>query len=84
MVQLKLVDDLPFVSVRLLNGSRMVEIPDVLVDTGSASTIVAADIMATVGIAPAPEDVLHTIRGVGGVEVVFYAILMRYGWLGNG
>lgn len=60
----------------------MVEIPDVLIDTGSASTIFAADIMATVGISPVPEDVLHTIRGVGGVEVVFLRRIDEI-WLGR-
>lgn len=60
----------------------MVEIPDVLIDTGSASTIFAADIMATVGISPVPEDVLHTIRGVGVVEVVFLRRIDEI-WLGR-
>ena len=81
-MQLKLVDGLPFVSVHVLSGSKMVEIPDVLIDTGSASTIFAADIMATVGISPVPEDVLHTIRGVGVVEVVFLRRIDEI-WLGR-
>jgi len=47
------------------------DIPQVLVDTGSATTLLAADIVATIGIVPLPQDVLHTLRGVGGTEVVF-------------
>ncbi len=46
-------------------------IPQVLVDTASATTLLAADIVATIGIVPLPQDVLHTLRGVGGTEVVF-------------
>ena len=47
------------------------DIPHVLVDTGSAATLLAADIVAALGIVPLPEDILHTLRGVGGTEVVF-------------
>ena len=47
------------------------DIPQVLVDTGSATTLLAADIVATIGIVPLPQDVLYTLRGVGGTEVVF-------------
>jgi len=43
----------------------------VLVDTGSATTILAADVVASIHISPLPTDILHTIRGVGGREVVF-------------
>jgi predicted aspartyl protease len=42
-----------------------------LVDTGSVSTILAADILVRIGIEPSPEDTLHTIRGIGGIEVVY-------------
>ena len=47
------------------------DIPHVLVDTGSAATLLASDIVAALGIVPLPEDILHTLRGVGGTEVVF-------------
>ena len=48
-----------------------VEVPRVIVDTGSASTILNADLMETLGIVPEPSDRLGTLRGVGGREVVF-------------
>jgi predicted aspartyl protease len=47
------------------------EIPDVLVDTGSATTILAAREVAQIGIVPESSDMLYVIRGVGGVETVF-------------
>jgi hypothetical protein len=70
-MQLRLQDNLPFVAVVLHYGSQSIEIPNVLVDTGSATTILAADAVQKVQIFPEPNDTLFTIRGVGGSEVVF-------------
>ena len=70
-MQLNLKYDLPFVSVRLVYQRTVLDIGEVLVDTGSASTIFAADQVETLGIVPLPGDRLSTIRGVGGREVVF-------------
>ncbi|NOZ06059.1 MAG: hypothetical protein GXP41_06865 [Chloroflexi bacterium] len=70
-MQLQLKYSLPFVTVSIAYKGKEIDIPDVLVDTGSASTILAADSLKVIGIKPLPEDVLHTIRGVGGVEVVY-------------
>lgn len=66
-----LKDSLPFVTVTITHNGKTVDIPDVLVDTGSASTILAADRLAAIDIEPSAEDILHTIRGVGGIEVVY-------------
>jgi len=46
-------------------------IAHVLVDTGSASTIFAADAVSVIGLAQAPTDKLYAIDGVGGSEFVF-------------
>jgi predicted aspartyl protease len=70
-VQLQLKDNLPFVTLTVGHNRRTVEIENVLVDTGSASTVLAADSLVQIGIEPSPEDILHTIRGVGGTEVVY-------------
>jgi predicted aspartyl protease len=50
---------------------RTINISDVLVDTGSASTILAADCLTPIGIEPSADDILLTIRGIGGIEVVY-------------
>jgi len=71
MMQLVLKDNLPFLSVKVGNDGKSTVISDVLLDTGSASTIISADYLNVIGIQPSPEDVLNTIRGIGGVEVVF-------------
>lgn len=64
-------DELPFVAVTIFHrGASVVDI-EMLVDTGSASTIVSADVAAEVGIVPQPGDRLRRLRGVGGHEVVF-------------
>ena len=70
-MQLLLKDSLPFVTVTIEHSGKAIDIPDVLVDTGSASTILAADRLNAINIEPSADDILHTIRGVGGIEVVY-------------
>ena len=70
-MQLLLKDSLPYVTVIIAYKGKTIEIPDVLVDTGSASTILAVDRLTAIDIKPSAEDILHTICGVGGGEVVF-------------
>jgi predicted aspartyl protease len=70
-MRLTLKDDLPFVRVTVIYRGAELEISDVLVDTGSATTILAADQVTRIGIVPEPSDILYTIRGVGGIETVF-------------
>ncbi|RME50670.1 MAG: hypothetical protein D6796_02485 [Caldilineae bacterium] len=70
-MQLQLKDSLPFVTVTVGYKGEAVQIQNVLVDTGSASTILASDRVAQIGIEPSADDILYTIRGVGGIEVVY-------------
>jgi len=70
-VQLQLRDSLPFATIELVYNGQTLEIPNVLIDTGSGGTLLAADAVAQIGVVPRADDVLHTIRGVGGSEVVF-------------
>jgi len=70
-MRLQLRDNLPFVSITLNHQGKKVNIKNVLVDTGSGGTILAADVLSKIGIVPQPDDTLHTIFGVGGSEVVF-------------
>ncbi|MFN2241098.1 MAG: retropepsin-like aspartic protease [Anaerolineae bacterium] len=70
-MQLALKDELPFVCVTVSYQGTEIEVTDVLVDTGSATTILAADQVARIGIVPELADVLYTVRGVGGIETVF-------------
>ena len=70
-MQLTLKDNLPFTTITVAYRGAEIEISSVLVDTGSASTILAADIVAQIGVVPDLQDTLDTIRGIGGTEVVF-------------
>jgi predicted aspartyl protease len=69
-VELRLERRLPFVHVAVEhNGGRLV-LADVLVDTGSAGTVLRASLLANLGIRREPGEPTYTIRGVGGTEEV--------------
>jgi predicted aspartyl protease len=70
-MQLTLKDDLPFVDLTLVYKGVTLTVLEVLVDTGSASTIFSANQVANIALLPEPTDILHTVRGVGGSEAVF-------------
>jgi hypothetical protein len=70
-MSLQLSHNLIFTEITVAYQGLVLKVPKILVDTGSASTILAADEMALVNIFAAPTDILHTICGVGGTEVVF-------------
>ena len=74
-MQLQLRDGLPFTTVTICYLGNEIEIENVLVDTGSASTIFSADEVAKISIAPEPGDILYAIRGVGGSETVFNRLI---------
>lgn len=70
-MQLKLKYDLPCVTVRLGYQGAEIDVPDVVVDTGSGSTLIATDFAALAGILPLPQDKLRNVQGVGDIEAVF-------------
>ncbi len=70
-MRLTLRDDLIVVPVTVAYQGREVEVPNMVVDTGSATTMLSTDVVAQIGIVPELHDVLHVVRGVGGTEVVF-------------
>lgn len=70
-MQLRLRDNLPFCSVSVVYRGKAMTLDEVLIDTGSARTIFAADLVSLIDITPEPDDVLETIRGVGGIEIVY-------------
>jgi len=76
-MRLTLKYGLPFVTVALTYRGKQIEVLHVLVDTGSARTTFAADVVAQIGLIPEPEDALLTVRGVGGAEVVFTRMVDR-------
>ena len=76
-MQLSVRDDLPFVFIQVVYRGRELMVPDVLVDTGSASTILAADVVAAIGIIPEAIDSLRLIQGIDGTEAAFVRVIDR-------
>ncbi|ASA19489.1 retropepsin-like aspartic protease [Paenibacillus donghaensis] len=62
---------LPFVSMRVVFRGRELQLEKVLLDTGSASTLLNADVVQAIGMVPEENDTVDMIRGVGGVEYVY-------------
>jgi predicted aspartyl protease len=77
-VQLILRHDLALVAATLNYRGTTVHVPDVLVDTGAASTVIDADVAASAGIYVEPNDRLRRLRGVGGHEHVFMRHVDRF------
>ena len=70
-MKLMLRDSLMFVPVTLSYDGATLQIDDILVDTGSTTTLLSIDCVATLGIHPEAKDSIRRILGVGGVESVF-------------
>ncbi|WP_438496108.1 retropepsin-like aspartic protease [Paenibacillus sp. IHBB 3054] len=62
---------LPFVSMTVMFRGRELKLEKVLLDTGSSSTLLNADIVQEIGMVPEGNDIVDIIRGVGGVEYVY-------------
>ncbi|WP_019914310.1 retropepsin-like aspartic protease [Paenibacillus sp. HW567] len=62
---------LPFVSMTVVFRGRELRLEKVLLDTGSASTLLNADVVQEIGMVPEGNDIVDIIRGVGGVEYVY-------------
>jgi predicted aspartyl protease len=77
-VQLISRHELIYVTAALTYRGTTVELADVLIDTGAASTVINADLAADAGIFLAPSDQLRRLRGVGGHEHVFMREVDRF------
>lgn len=71
IMNIELRDGLPFVKLDLTHKDKTLNVKNVLVDTGSASTIISTDIAINLELGPSPDDELFRIRGVGGSEYVY-------------
>ncbi len=70
-MKLIIENGLPFLTIEIAYKGKATQIPNVLVDTGSSTTILSADKLDLINITPLPDDVLHHIVGVGGSELVY-------------
>lgn len=70
-MKLRVEGGLLFVSAEVVIGGMAHRFDQVLIDTGSAGTLFAADRLLDLGVVAEPQDRLLRIRGVGGSEFVF-------------
>jgi hypothetical protein len=70
-MKIRLEHGLAYVEAVLTFRGRSLFLRDTILDTGSSSTIFAADRLLEIGIVPEPSDALHRLRGVGGTEYAF-------------
>ena len=68
---LRIIDNLPFISLKVWHKDKCLELNNVLIDTGSASSILKLDLVEIIGIKAEPYDHIGTITGVGGSELVY-------------
>lgn len=66
---------LPFISLQLTFRGEVLYLEKVLLDTGSTSTLLNADIVQEIGMVPEENDEVDIIRGVGGIEYVYTKLL---------
>lgn len=66
---------LPFAEIELFNGDKSIKLSKVLIDTGSATTIISTETAIFLGLGLQPDDELNLVRGVGGVETVYEKIV---------
>lgn len=64
-------DNLPFVSITVTHKQLSITLDNILLDTGSAGTILAIDQIDALELAPEPDDAIFQVLGVGGSEYVF-------------
>jgi predicted aspartyl protease len=62
---------LPFAEIVLVHQNQSIASNRFLVDTGSAATLISADLAVQIGLGPSPNDVIREIVGVGGSEYVY-------------
>ncbi|MFB5763954.1 retropepsin-like aspartic protease [Paenibacillus medicaginis] len=70
-MKMKIRNGLPFVELVIAHKGMERTISNVLIDTGSAATLLSAEIAAEVGLEPELMDMIRTMRGIGGEEYVY-------------
>lgn len=70
-MNIRVHEGLPYVTATITYGGRELSLLNVLLDTGSASTLFAIDRLQEIGLEMDAHDPIYRIRGVGGTEFVF-------------
>lgn len=66
---------LPFISATVFYRGNHLVLKNILLDTGSAGTVFSTDKVSPIGLTYELNDMIHSIRGVGGSEFVFTKII---------
>jgi hypothetical protein len=70
MTAIRIIKGLPFVAVTIFANDQQLLLSQVLLDTGSTSTIFKTDLMEQIGVKPGLTDKVVFIRGIAGTEPV--------------
>jgi hypothetical protein len=70
-MKLRIEHGLLFADATLTYRGRVLQLNNVMLDTGSAGTLFSIDQLTNIGLQYEPNDAVHRIRGVGGTEFVF-------------
>ena len=70
-MNLRIVSGLPFVSALLEQDGKTIKLDQILLDTGSQSSVFSADELFGLDIRAEPRDRSYRVTGVGGTEFVF-------------
>lgn len=76
-MNIRLQDGLPFIELTVDHRGQRLVLSQVLLDTGSASSLLSADELLKISVSLESHDPLRRIRGVGGSEFVFVKTLDR-------
>jgi hypothetical protein len=69
-VKIRVEGGLLYVSAELVYQTRKLTLSEVILDTGSATTLFSADEVSKLGLVPQPHYPFLRVRGVGGSEFV--------------
>ena len=70
-MNIRLIDGLPYVTATLTFRGSQLTLDKVVLDTGSAGTVLPADKVSAIGLVAEPTDAVRQIFGIGGAESVF-------------
>lgn len=69
--KLRIIDNLPFVELKVKYKEKEMTLENALIDTGSAKSILKGKLVEKIGIKPEPQDILGSVRGIGGSEYIY-------------
>jgi len=77
-MKIQLFGGLPFVSASLAYRGKQTDFENMLLDTGSAGTVLSSDKVAAIGLIAEPDDFIRRIRGVAVQNMFLASKLISY------